>query len=295
MLLDGTTPLWVAATVFLNMRGEELIRYGEKVIETLDPEDIHDLRVASRRTREGVALFAPCYPEENINRLDKQVKKITRLLGDIRNADEAILFFTALADELGDACRDDLEPFLASCRKARKREVRKLKAGLRKIAAGDLIDLYTRTINSLPLFAPSPHGIDLLSPLSGFAKNALDSRFNPIRALLPQAREKGAIEAQHRLRIAVKHFRYRMELLSFLFGADFHQLHAAVKSYQEVLGTMHDLDVFSEIAREAGFSPKTEKQVLDAIQSKREKLFQDFSGMLETMPLEKIGEGIKTA
>ncbi len=290
MLLDGTTPLWVAATVFLNVRGEELLRHSEKVMETLDPEDIHDLRVASRRMREGVALFAPCYPEENINRLDKQVKKITRLLGDIRNTDEAIFFFTALMDEVGDTCRDDLEPFLASCRKKRKREVRKLKAGLERIAAGELIDLYTRTINSLPLFTPTPHGIDLLSPLSGYARDALDSRFNAIRALLPQAREKEAIEAQHRLRIAVKHFRYRMELLSFLFGADYQQLHAAVKSYQEVLGTMHDLDVFSEIAKKAGFSPESENSVLDAIRAKREKLFQDFSGMLEIMPLEKIGE-----
>jgi len=295
MLLDGTTPLWVAATVFLNVRGEELIRLGEKVIKTLDPEDIHDLRVASRRTREGVALFAPCYPGENINRLDKQVKKITRLLGDIRNTDEAILFFTALADELGDTCRDDLDPFLASCHKARKREVRKLKAGLERVAAGELIDLYTRTINSLPLFTPTPHGIDLLSPLSGYARDALASRFNAIRALLPQAREKEAIEAQHRLRIAVKHFRYRMEVLSFLFGADYQQLHAVVKGYQEVLGTMHDLDVFLNIAQKAGFSPEAEKPVLDVIRAKREKLFQDFSGMLETIPLEKIGEHIRTA
>jgi len=293
MQLDGTTPIWIAATVFLNVRGEELIKHRDKVIKTLDPEDIHDLRVASRRMREGLALFAPCYPQESIKRFDKRVKNITRFLGDIRNTDEAILFFTTLANELDDTCRSDLEPFLASCCKERKQEVRTLKAGLQKVAAGGLLDLYRRTINTLSLFNPPDNDINLFSPLSGFAKDSLDSRFCSIRALLPQAREKGAIEAQHRLRIAVKHFRYRMEILSFLFGADYPQLYAAVKNYQDVLGTMHDLDVFSGIVHEAGFSPEAEKMVLDTILAKREKLFLDFSGMLETMPLETIGERVR--
>jgi CHAD domain-containing protein len=295
MQLDGTTPLWIAARGLLYERGEELFRYRDKVIKTLDPEDIHDLRVASRRLREGLALFAPCYSMENIDRIDKKVKKVTRFLGDIRNTDEAILFFTALADELDDACRSDLEPLLASCRNERKREVRGLKNGLQKVAARGLRDLYLRTIHALPLFTPPGNGIDLFAPLSGFAKDALDSRLSVIRELLPQARENGAIEAQHRLRIAVKHFRYRMELLSFLLGADFPRLHAAVKGYQDVLGTMHDLDVFGGIVREAGFPLLTERLVLDSIGAKRAKLFRDFSGMLETTPIDTIGGQVRDA
>ena len=293
MRLDGTTPLWIAARVLLYERGEELFRRRDKVIKTLDPEDIHDLRVASRRMREGLALFAPCYPPENINRVDKKVKKVIRFLGDIRNTDEAILFFTALADELDDTCRRDMEPFLASYRNERKREVHRLKNGLKKLAAEGLRDLYLRTINALSLFTSPENGIDLFSPLSGFAKDSLDSRFSIIQELLPKARAIGAIEAQHRLRIAVKHFRYRMELLSFLLGVDFPQLYAAVKDYQDVLGTMHDLDVFSGIIREADFSSETEKLVLDAIHAKREEFFRNFSGMLETIPLEKIGERVR--
>jgi CHAD domain-containing protein len=293
MRLDGTTQLWIASRVLLYERGEELFRRRDKVIKTLYPEDIHDLRVASRRMREGLALFAPCYPADNIKRIDKKVRSITRFLGDMRNTDEAILFFTALADELGDGCRGDFEPILASLLKKRKREVRRLKNGLQKVASGGLNDLYLRTINALSLFTPPENGIDLFSPLSGFAKDSLDSRLSIIRELLPQAREKMAIEAQHRLRIAVKHFRYRMDILSFLIGTAFQQLHEAVKSYQDVLGKMHDLDVFAGNVRKAGFSSETEKLVLDNILSKREKLFQDFSGMLKTMPLEKIGEQVR--
>ncbi|NVN90551.1 MAG: CHAD domain-containing protein [Desulfuromonadales bacterium] len=293
MHLDGTTPLWIAATVLVYARGEELFRRGEKAATTLDAEDIHDLRVASRRLREGLALFASCYPPAVISAVDKRVKKVTRFLGDIRNTDEAILFFTALAAELDDSCRRDLETFLATCHDDRERTVRGLESGLRKIAAGRLSDLYLRTLHSLSLFTPPDNGIDLFSPLSGFAKDALDQRLSTIRELLPQAREPGAIEAQHRLRIAVKHFRYRMELLSFLVRAEYPLLHGLVKGYQDVLGTMHDLDVFSGIVREAGFPAGTEKMILDAMDAKRGKLFLNFSGMLVAQPLEQIGERVR--
>jgi len=292
MQMDGTTPLWVTATILLQQRGEELFRCGEKAAITLDPEDIHDLRVASRRLREVLALFAPCYPPEVIGAMDKKVKKVTRFLGNIRNTDEAILFFTTLASELDDSCRRELEPFLSTCQAERERIVRGLKSGIRKIPAGKLPDLYLKTIYSLPLFTPLDNGINLFSPLSVFAGEALDQRLSSIRELLPQARETGAIEAQHRLRIAIKHFRYRMELLSFLLGSDYPQHHAAVKGYQDVLGTMHDLDVFAGIVRETGFPAGTEKMILDAMGAKREKLFSDFRAMLEEQPLEQIAERV---
>jgi hypothetical protein len=174
-------------------------------------------------------------------------------------------------------------------------EMHRLKNGLQKVAGGGLRDLYLRGINALSLFAPPGNGIDLFAPLSGYAKTSLDSRISVIRELLPQARAIEAIEAQHRLRIAVKHFRYRMELLSSLLRADFQELHAAVKQYQDVLGTMHDLDVFAGIVRESGFSSEAEKLVLDAILSKRAKLFRDFTALLKATPLEKIGERVRNA
>src|SRR5512136_446696 len=109
MLIDGTTPLWMAARQLLAEREEEFFRRRDKALKTSDPEDIHDLRVASRRLREGAALFAPCYPAGEMARLLKGLKLVTRLLGDIRNTDEAILFFTALAEEVAADCRNDLE------------------------------------------------------------------------------------------------------------------------------------------------------------------------------------------
>ena len=289
MQVEGTTPLWIAVRILLSERGEDFFRRRDKALKTFDPEDIHDLRVSSRRLREGLALFAPCYSAGNIARLVRQMKRVTRLLGDIRNTDEAILFFTALAEELDADHRDDLERIAASFQKGREKELKRLKAGLKETAAGALIDLFRRVVNSPLLFDRQASNVDLSIPLSQFAGDALNARLAAVLRLLPEARLAGEIEAQHLLRIGVKHFRYRMEILSFLFGAHFEELHGVLKAYQDLLGKMHDLDVFAGIVRKAGLTFLRQKLLLDAIVAKRGKLFDEFSIMLETMPFEQIG------
>lgn len=291
--VTGATPLWMAARVLLGERGDDFFRCRARALKTADPEDIHDLRVASRRLREGFALFAPCYPSREIARLARGVKRVTQLLGAIRNADEALLFFTALADELGAACRGDLDRLLLSFRKERKGELARLTDGLRELVTGRMRARYRRVIAAPALFAPPP-GVDPLAPLAGFARVALDARFADVVALVPAARRPGEVEAQHRLRIAIKRYRYRMEILSPLVGQSFPELHAAIKEYQDLLGKMHDLDVFAQLVRESHFAAPTEKAVLAAIATKRGDLFTAFAGKLEAVPIEEIGARVRS-
>jgi CHAD domain-containing protein len=295
MQVDGLTPLWVAARVLLYKRGDDFFMRMEKALKTSDPEEIHDLRVASRRLREGLALFAPCYPAANIARLVKQIKQVTRLLGEIRNTDEAIIFFSAMSAELDDACRGDLEMVTATFRKNREKELKRFQAGLRDIASGKVRDQLRRVVNAPNLFVNQLNGVDLFMLLSRFAKDAFDERLADILKLLPVASQVGEAEAQHLLRIAVKHLRYRMEILSFLIGVHYGELHGALKGYQDLLGKMHDLTVFAGIIRNARLPFEIEKMVLDAIALKGERLFIDFSEMLVSTPFEKIGEEVRNA
>jgi CHAD domain-containing protein len=290
----ATTPLWIATRIILHERGTELFTCWRNVLKTRDPEDIHDLRVASRRLREGLTLFSPCYPARTIEAIDKRVKKLTRLLGDMRNTDEAIVFFTALAEEVNSpACCDELLAFVDETQGKRKRETRRMVSGLRKMDRKGLFTRYQRVINKLSLFSPSDRGVDLLAPLSGFAAAAFDSRFAALVELLGPAGEQDAIEAQHRLRIAIKHFRYRMELLSFLFGDCYARLHGIVKNYQDVLGTMNDLDVFGQMVRDGGFTTDVERELLECIATKRQERFRALRALMEDSPLEMLGEKVR--
>lgn len=294
MLIEGTTPLWIAARILLYERGDDFFQRRDKVLKTFDAEDIHDLRVSSRRLREGLLLFAPCYPPPNITHVLRKIKQITRLMGDIRNADEGNLFFTVLADELGDSCRDDLGKLVSSFQKNRGKGLKRLKLGLRKTAPESLRDFYLRVINSPSLFNAPTEDVDLFAPLEDFAREALAARFADVMKLVKNACLPEEVNAQHMLRIAVKHFRYRMEILAMLIGTHYEELHAAVQGYQEVLGKMHDLDVFAGIVRTGEFPPPVEQKVLDTIASKRVKLFTEFSKMLVTTPFEAIGQQLRS-
>jgi len=289
MRVDGATPLWLAARTFLYEREEFFFQLREEVLKSFGPEEIHDLRVASRRLREGLVLFAPCYPIEGIKRLAKRLKGVTRLLGDIRNTDEAILFFTALKEEVSPDLGVDLDRVIDSFRKKRKKEMKALKTGLGKKMSNPLRDLFRRVINSPSLFTPLENGVDLFDSVSKFAGEALETRLAGVLKLLPGASERGNVVSQHLLRIAVKHLRYRLEILSFIAGEGYEDAHGALKAYQDILGKMHDLDVFSEIVLDAGFPEQTEKTLLDTIAAKRDNLFDEFSSMLENMPFSKIG------
>ncbi len=293
MQVDRTTPLWIAARALLSERGEDFFRRKNRALKTSDAVDIHDLRVASRRLREGLDLFAPCYPAGNIVRLAKRLKRVTRLLGEIRNTDEAILFFTALVGELHPEHGVKLEGILGPYRIKRKKEMKGLRSGLKEIASDSLNDLCRRVINAPSLFTPQANGIDLFMPLSLFAGSALDARLSAVLQLLPEARQVGETEAQHLLRIAIKHFRYRMEILSFLFTSHYDEIHETLKDYQDLLGKMHDLDVFAAIVRDAGYLPSAEESIQVAIGARRDRLFADFSSLLESRPLETLGERMR--
>jgi CHAD domain-containing protein len=289
MRIDGKTPLWIAARSLLTLRGEDFRRRLANVLQTFDPEAIHDLRVSSRRLREGLALFAPCYPAEGVVRLDRRIRKVTRLLGDIRNRDEAVLFFAALREELDVSCGSALDMLITAFEQERAAELKRLDRGLRAIAAAELSRQYRRLVDFPALFTASASGADLFSPLEEFSCSALGSRLADVLRLVPAARQAGNVADQHQLRIAVKHFRYRLEILSFLFGGDYADIHAVVKTYQELLGKMHDLDVFAAVCQDASLPLPAAAVIQEVIEAKREKLFGKFSTMLARLPFEEIG------
>lgn len=293
--VEGTTPLWIAARVLLYERVDDFFRRRDNVYKTFTAEDIHDLRVSSRRLREGLTLFAPCHEPGNVTRLIKSVKRVTRLLGEMRNTDEALLFFESLSDDVDSICRSDLARLRLILLKNRTKALKRLKPGLREIAPKSQRDLYLRIINAPSIFNPSSNDIDLFTPLSDFARRSFDAQIAAVTNLASLAQQEQEIEAQHRLRVAVKQFRYRMEILSHLMVPDYQPLHTAVKEYQDVLGRMHDLDVFAEIIKEADFPPTVEELVRKCMVEKRKKHFSGFTGMLETMPIALIGERVRNA
>ncbi len=286
MDIGADTPLWLAARAIMSVRRKEFFRCWLELRRGFDPEPIHDLRVASRRFREGLGLFAPCYPAKPLARVTRRVKGVTRLLGDVRNTDEAILYFSSLAGKLDGPAAGPLATLGDLLRQEREREAERLRSALDSLSVKALRCRFGKTLTSPLLFSLPPGGIDPFATIGSFARQALDARLFLVRELLPKARHEADCAAQHQLRIAIKHFRYRFELLSFLMGRGAAETIANLKQYQDLIGWLHDRDVFADLVRRRGFPPDVAHLLLSAIAAERHGIFGQFRQLLEECPLE---------
>ncbi|MHC1699060.1 MAG: CHAD domain-containing protein [Geobacteraceae bacterium] len=288
------TPLWIASKGLLAERGSDFFRCLEMAATTYDSIDIHDLRVASRRLREGLSLFSRSYPLERILYVRKAVRNITELLGDLRNIDEYLDFLREEASELGAAHALELAGCIDLYLGKRAKAQKQLKRDFRKTKSVSLRKYFVRTIHSPYIFDPPPDAVDPFVSIDDFARDSIDQRLVQVLELVPLARFPEQAACQHQLRIAVKHFRYRIEVLSPFMDDGYRDVHALVKEYQEILGRIHDLDVFAELIRDMGLSNRTATALAELLSAKREASFAAFTIKLDAVPFEMIGARIRS-
>src|SRR5919206_2854707 len=86
-----------AAAAALEVRADEVFEHRDGVLDTDDIERVHAMRVATRRLRAGMEIFAACFPRKEHRRLLKEVKALADALGERRDRDVAIAALEAAA------------------------------------------------------------------------------------------------------------------------------------------------------------------------------------------------------
>jgi CHAD domain-containing protein len=76
-----------AAARIVRVRARELFDHADGVLDTRDIERVHDMRVASRRLRAVLEIFAPCFPQAEFKSVLKDVKQLADALGERRDPD----------------------------------------------------------------------------------------------------------------------------------------------------------------------------------------------------------------
>jgi len=280
------THTWLAARAFLLDRCDDFYQQLTVVRDAFDAEAIHDLRVSSRRLREGLALFGHCFRKRQLAPLRRELKSLTAMLGAIRNTDEAILFFTPLAAECSADAVAAIAHIVTVLQARRTAELRQLKRELKKMDPASLLGRIDYLCSNPRIFDPDVN--DLFRPVAVTLLAAVAMREKAVVELLPAAVVAENISAQHRLRIAIKRFRYRLEFMAPLAATEYKRLYSLVKAYQEVLGHMHDMDVFSGLTGEI-IATSEERQALTAIISgRRRTFFADFLQLQNSNPLEQL-------
>ena len=94
--LSGDEPFAVAARRVVAARAEELFDHAAGVLDTDDIERVHAMRVASRRLRAVLEIFAACFDRDLNRDVLRDVKAIADALGERRDPDVHLEALAAL-------------------------------------------------------------------------------------------------------------------------------------------------------------------------------------------------------
>lgn len=102
------------------MRSAEVFEHSDGVLDMEDIEPLHDMRVATRRLRAALEVYAPCFPAKRRRKALKRVKALADALGERRDRDVAIEFLTEFAEEVPEADRAAIAALIERLRREQR-------------------------------------------------------------------------------------------------------------------------------------------------------------------------------
>jgi inorganic triphosphatase YgiF len=208
-----------------------------------DPEFIHQSRIALRRLRTGLRLFAPFLPRRFTAHWQSQWRLTAHALGEARNWDVlATDGLPALFDAAaGEAPGDALQAWVEDRRRAANRQAW---AQLTHPTHTSNLLAFTRAVLALPTDRPSE------SSLAEWAGQHLMLRHQRLRREVRRALHAGP-EGRHDLRIELKKLRYAQSFLaSLLRPKHVARSTATLAKVQDLLGQLNDLSTAQALLAE---------------------------------------------
>ncbi|HET9789684.1 MAG TPA: CHAD domain-containing protein, partial [Candidatus Angelobacter sp.] len=226
---------------------------------------VHDLRVALRRCRSLADGFRPIDPDKNWKKMRRQGSALFDSLGELRDCHVMQHWVEQLGIETDPAtqkltthCRQQEKIFEQHANQARETFDSKRWDSLAAV-------LSRRSARLQPGSAP-------------FQALALE-RWTKARKLESPALRSGSPAALHKLRIAIKKFRYVVE--NFL-PQHKEEWTESLKSAQDLLGEIHDLDVLIETARNIGAldAPESQERWQALIRNERDLRMERYKNLM---------------
>jgi CHAD domain-containing protein len=212
-----------------------------------DLEELHAMRVATRRQRAAWRVFGSSFRAKRTRRYRNGLREIAGRLGVVRDLDVLIEAADAYRADLPNLEQRALQPLPDDWRArrddARVLLIRELDSDRYERWVDDYRD-FVRTEGAavLPVLPTQPHRI------RDTAASRIWSAYEQVRAYEPVLRWAD-VETLHELRIAGKWLRYTLEFVREALGDEAGPLIARVTALQDHLGLMNDADVAASLAR----------------------------------------------
>jgi CHAD domain-containing protein len=215
------------------------------VLEDLDTEFLHDLRVSIRRARSVLRELKGVHPAKARARLRNELKWAQGVTGPVRDLDVQLLEWDKLAGERA----AELAPLRRLLEQRRARELVKLRRALRGRRFARAIEAW-RALATAP---PAAAGEDEPRAALPIETVAADRILRVYRRMVRDGRkidDESPDEDLHELRKRGKELRYLLELFGSLFPSDVVKATVrALKDLQDVLGRFQDRTVQTAMLR----------------------------------------------
>lgn len=221
----------------------EMLSHEDGTRQGVDTEELHDMRVATRRMRAAFNVFEQAYAPKAIRSALKGLKATGSALGRVRDMDVFIQKARLYQNSLPEAQQPGLEPLLVSWIQEREMDRAKLLDHMNSSA----YQKFKRTFN---VFLQTP-GAGLKSEADHPEPQPLVRDFAPVliynRLAAVRAYEtilgSATLDQLHALRIEFKKLRYAVEFFEEVLGKPADEVIDVLKVVQDHLGNLNDARV----------------------------------------------------
>jgi CHAD domain-containing protein len=210
-----------------------------------DIEELHDMRVATRRLRAALALFSHVLPvraqtfREELGWLAGVLGAVRDLDVQIEGLDEMVADTAGLAAALPATDHDPLGELAALL----EREREEARADMLDALDSVRWDRLAKGLSAMVQQGPARRSVATRVPAVVVLPDLIEARHTAVAKAAKRAKKSGVVTDFHRLRIRCKRLRYALEFSSEVYGGRTGRFVRQLSALQDELGQMQDAEV----------------------------------------------------
>lgn len=253
--LDRAMPARRAGAAVMRSSLAHLRANERGMLAGTDPEYLHQMRVALRRLRSALGVFEPVLGEGEVSALRGELKWLAARLGPARDWD-VFMDETLPPIEAEFGPHPGLDRLAARCRTLRGAAAANARRAVRSARYERLASRLKAWLDAEGRQPPAGAASGAPdAPVTEFASAVLERRYGQVRS---RGRAIARLDPArlHRLRIAIKKFRYPLDFFAGLYeGKAARAALRRLSRLQDILGAMNDAATAGTLLSRSGIGP----------------------------------------
>ena len=206
-------------------------------------EDIHDLRVASRRIRVALEIFRQFLPSKKNKVWERSICKLTKSFGNARDLDVQLNFVRSFFQKNDDPVyRSGGRRLLLRLNQRRENLQQRLQQTLKELDKDHILQKMAEALQSPSVESNLPSVYEL--SLYQLSFNTINKRLDEFLFFEIYLPYPDHVKELHLMRIAAKRLRYTLEIFTPLYKDQLEKSLDTIRQIQTNLGEIRDCDVW---------------------------------------------------